>query len=305
MNSIDPGPTNALIGSPAAEVHIDEPLIRKLLADQFEALATLPLRFVEEGYDNATWRLGNELAVRIPRRSIAAQFITSEQLWLGKIAPGLPIPVSVPVHIGAATPWYPWPWSIVPWFEGLPVDLAPLDASAALPLAAFLNALHKPAPAQAPYNEFRCAPLSEREPFLAPRFERLKSKTRFITPELEALWQEAIGAPIDIPPTWIHGDLHARNVLSEKGAIAAVIDWGDMASGDRATDLASIWALLGKPEARAQTIKAVGPLTDATWKRARGWAISFGVLLLDSGLIDNERHAEMGRQTLARILEDL
>ena len=305
MNSIEPGPTNAGIGSPAAEVQIDEPLIRKLLADQFKELAALPLSFVEEGYDNATWRLGTELAARIPRRSIAAQFIRSEQQWLGELGPGLPLPVSVPLHIGVPTPYYPWPWSIVPWFEGQPADLSPPSAAAAIPLADFMKALHKPAPADAPYNEFRAVPLSEREPFLTERFERLKAKTDYITKDLETLWRTAVEAPIDIPPTWIHGDLHARNVLTKDGALTAVIDWGDLTSGDRATDLASIWMLLDGTKARTEAIRAVGPLSNATWVRAKGWAISFGVLLLDSGLIDNERHAEMGRQTLARVLDDL
>lgn len=305
MNSIDPGATNAAISSPAAEVDIDEPLIRKLLADQFGNLAALPLEFVEEGYDNATWRLGNDLAARIPRRSIARQFIRSEQLWLSHLAPDLPLPVPAPLHIGVPTPYYPWPWSIVPWFDGQPADLAPPSAEAAIPLANFMKALHKPTPADAPYNEFRAVPLAEREPFLTERFERLKAKTDYITKGLETLWRTAVKAPIDIPPTWIHGDLHARNVLTKDGALAAVIDWGDLTSGDRATDLASIWMLLDDPKARTDAIKAVGPLSDATWARAKGWAISFGVLLLDSGLIDNERHAEMGRRTLTRILEDL
>lgn len=305
MPTADPTPTNMLVGSPDAEVLIDEPLIRKLLRDQYGEATDLPLTFIEEGYDNATWRLGAGLALRIPRREIAARFITSEQNWLGVLAPDLPLPVPAPIYIGTPTSFYPWPWSIVPWFDGKPVDLAPLDASAASSLAAFLTALHKPAPPEAPYNEFRSVPLNVREPFLLPRFERLKSKSDLVTPGLEELWQAAVAASVDIAPTWIHGDLHARNVLSKDGAIAAVIDWGDMASGDRATDLASIWALLEEPKARAEAIAALGPLSEATWLRAKGWAISFGVLLLDSGLIDTPRHAEMGRQTLTRLLEDL
>lgn len=305
MNSIDPNPTNTLIGSPAAEVQIDEPLIRKLLGDQFDNLAGLSLTFVEEGYDNATWRLGKDLAVRIPRRAIAARFIKSEQLWLTALAPDLPLPVPAPIHIGMPTSYYSWPWSIVPWFDGQPADLAKPAASSAIALVEFMMALHRPAPPDAPHNEFRAVPLAEREPFLAPRFERLKSTTDFITPALEILWQQAVAAPIDIPPTWIHGDLHARNVLTRDGTICAIIDWGDMTSGDRATDLASIWMLLSGKEARATAVDAIDPLSEETWIRAKGWALSFGVLLLDSGLIDNPRHAEMGRRTLLRLAEDL
>lgn len=305
MTGINPADTNTMNGTPPAELEIDEPLIRSLLKDQTPDLAELPLDFIEEGFDNATWRLDEDLAVRIPRRSIAARFIASEQKWLGTLAPGLPLPVPVPLHIGRPTADYPWHWSVVPWFDGMPADLSELGPEAAQPLAEFMLALHRPAPAEAPFNEFRCFPLATREPYLAPRIERLRESTDLITKELDALWQEALAAPVDIETTWIHGDLHARNILTRDGQISAVIDWGDMASGDRATDLASIWMLLGEKEARAMALKAVGPLSEATRVRAIGWAISFGVLLLDSGLIDNERHARMGERTLRRVLEDL
>ena len=305
MTGINPADTNTMIGTPPSELEIDEPLIRHLLKDQVPELAELSLAFIEEGFDNATWRLGEELAVRVPRRAIATRFIKSEQHWLASLAPDLPLPVPAPLHLGAPTSYYPWPWSIVPWFDGTPADLSELAPGAAKPLAEFMLALHRPAPVDAPFNEFRCVPLSEREPFLAPRIERLRENTDLITAELDALWQEALAAPVDIETTWIHGDLHARNVLEKGGQISAVIDWGDMAAGDRATDLASIWMLLKDRKAREHAIKTVGPLTDATWLRAKGWAISFGVLLLDSGLIDNPRHAEMGKRTLRRLVEDL
>jgi len=94
-------------------------------------------------------------------------------------------------------------------------------------------------------------------------------------------------------------------VLTKDGAICAIIDWGDMTAGDRATDLASIWMLLSGKEARATAVDAIGPLSEETWIRSKGWALSFGCLLLDSGLIDNPRHAEMGRRTLLRLAEDL
>lgn len=296
---------NRIVGSPDAEVHIDEDLVRALLRDQVPALADLPLRFIEEGFDNVTYRLGSDKAVRVPRREIAGKFIESEHRWLTKLSAHLPLPIPAPHHCGQPTPVYPWRWSVVPWFEGKPADLAEPDASAAVPLADFMKALHQPAPGNAPSNPFRGVPLADRVPFLAERFERLKTKTDLITEEIDATWREAVSAPVDIEPTWIHGDLHARNILTLNGSIAAVIDWGDMTSGDRATDLASIWMLLGDPEARKTAILSTGPLTDATWTRAKGWAISFGVLLLDSGLIDNQRHAEMGRRTLTRIRQDL
>ena len=297
--------TTTFDGSPPAEVHIDEPLVRSLLKAQVPDLSEQALEFIEEGFDNVTYRLGKDKAVRVPRRAIAAKLIQNEQRWLSELAPSLPLPIPAPLHIGSPTDFYPWPWSIVPWFEGKPADLEAPGREAALTLAAFLNALHKPAPPDAPENEFRAPRLTSRASAVAPRIERLKEKTDFVTQDLEDLWHEALATPVDIKPTWIHGDLHARNVLVHEGQITAIIDWGDMTAADRAVDLASIWMLLGSKEARAAAIEAVEPVTQATWIRATGRAMFFGIFLLDSGLIDNPRHAEMGRRTLRRLAEDL
>jgi aminoglycoside phosphotransferase (APT) family kinase protein len=134
--------------------------------------------------------------------------------------------------------------------------------------------------------------------------QRLKTKTNLITPELETIWHQALAAPIDVPATWIHGDLHARNVLVEKGVISGIIDWGDLTAGDLATDLAAIWMLFADRQARQEAIAAYTGVSDATWQRARGWAIFFGVVLLDTGLVDHPRHAVMGEKTLRRVADD-
>src|SRR5437773_2511881 len=84
---------------------------------------------------------------------------------------------------------------------------------------------------------FRGAPLAERASVIEERMQRLRESTPFITGGIEQAWNAALDARIDAEPTWIHGDLHARNVLVENGAITGVIDWGDVAVGDRATDL--------------------------------------------------------------------
>ncbi|GAA4483077.1 hypothetical protein GCM10023171_14050 [Microbacterium panaciterrae] len=68
--------------SPAAEIRIDEILVRTLLREQAPDLAEEPLTLVAEGWDNAIWRLGDELAVRLPRRRAAAALIRHEQQHL-------------------------------------------------------------------------------------------------------------------------------------------------------------------------------------------------------------------------------
>ena len=50
------------------EVEIDGALVARLLAEQFQQWAGLPVRVVESsGTDNVTFRVGDELAVRLPR----------------------------------------------------------------------------------------------------------------------------------------------------------------------------------------------------------------------------------------------
>jgi aminoglycoside phosphotransferase (APT) family kinase protein len=115
------------------------------------------------------------------------------------------------------------------------------------------------------------------------------------------MWAASLAAPVDVPPTWIHGDLHPRNVIVEDGIFSGIIDWGDIAAGDRATDLAAIWMLFEDAQARRTAWNAYGTVTYATYMRAKGWAIGFGVTLLDAGLADDPRHAVVGEQTLRRI----
>jgi aminoglycoside phosphotransferase (APT) family kinase protein len=71
----------------------------------------------------------------------------------------------------------------------------------------------------------------------------LPAAPSLITPQIRESWQVALQAPLDLPPTWLHGDLHPRNVLVEQGAITGIIDWGDITAGDAATDLAALWML--------------------------------------------------------------
>ena len=111
--------------------------------------------------------------------------------------------------------------------------------------------------------------------------------------------------PVEIEAKWIHGDLHPRNILVENGAIAGVIDWGDITSGDTATDIASVWMLFSDSHTRHQAIMEYGGISEETLQRALGWAILFGVMLMDTGLIDRPQHAIIGERILCRVSEDI
>ncbi len=287
-------------GTPPAEFDLDTAFVARLLADQHPDLADLPLQIVDAGWDNAMFRLGDHLSVRLPRRAAAADLITHEQTWLPRLADHLTLPIPAPYRIGTPADGYPWNWSILPWLTGVAADQSEPYATQARPFAAFLRSLHRPAPADAPANPVRGVPLEQRAAVVEARMQRLATSTSLITPTIQRIWQEALAAPIDIPPTWLHGDLHPRNVLVEAGIITGIIDWGDITSGDCATDLAAIWMLFADANAHQQALSAY-TISYATMQRAKGWAILFGVVLLETGLADNPRNALIGERTLCRV----
>ncbi|HLO51548.1 MAG TPA: aminoglycoside phosphotransferase family protein [Kamptonema sp.] len=299
-----PGEKSSSIGTPIAEVEIDATLVYHLLENQHPDLTHLPIYLVDAGWDNAIFRLGDQLSVRLPRRKAAATLIENEQNWLPILAERLPIPVPTPCRIGEPALGYPWRWSVSAWLSGVPADRDEPQANQVKLFASFLRSLHIPAPFNAPVNAFRGVALNQRAAAVEERMQRLERKTNLITKKLKNTWLKALNAPVDIEAKLLHGDLHPRNVLVENGAIAGIIDWGDITSGDIATDIAAIWMLFSDRHARQQAIAEYGNLSNATLQRAKGWALFFGITLLDTGLIDNPRNAVMGERILHNVAED-
>jgi aminoglycoside phosphotransferase (APT) family kinase protein len=292
-----------MFGTPTAEVDIDEQLVRTLLREQHADLAELPLELMDSGWDNVMFRLGHAYTVRLPRRLAAATLVLNEQAWLPIIALNLSLPIPSPVRVGLATHFYPWNWSVLPWLPGHAADEQPPCPNQAAVFGHFLRALHQLAPADAPLNEVRGCSLPDRAKGVSARIEQLKAGVG-LAPQIETAWQEGLNAPLSQKDCWLHGDLHARNVLVENGRISAIIDWGDITSGDVATDLAGIWALFEDADARRDALTAYGA-DAAEIVRARAWAVNFGTILLVTGLVDNPRHAAMGADTLRRVAEDV
>jgi aminoglycoside phosphotransferase (APT) family kinase protein len=288
-------------GTPKAQTPISTDLVRRLIASQFPALADMPVSFVAEGWDNAMYGVGEDLCARIPRRKVAEDLIKLEQKWLTKLAPSLPVAIPAVVHVGKPAMGYPWAWSLVPWFEGEEVGTSALDEGEGQSLGQFLKALHKDAPKNAPISDCRGGPLTTRVDLVAFRSARLAADFAWIAPDIMPIWQEGFAAPPENLRTWLHGDLHPRNVLMRGGKLSAVIDWGDMCAGDPATDLAALWMLLPNPQSRALAIDVYQP-TKATLLRAKAWAITWGLLLLDTGRVDSPKHAVIGETILRQVL---
>ena len=291
----------AVMDGPPGEVDVDIELVEVLLAQQHPNLASLPVRAAERGFDNWMFRLGESFAVRMPRSAASARLLANEQRWLITLSDRLPLQIPVPIRVGQPAFGFPWRWSVVPWLVGATAEASPVAAKEAPRLAAFLRALHVAAPADAPRNFERSASLASRAAAIGERIKHLEHATDVISHRIRDAWSEALEAPNETPPTWIHGDLHARNVLTLEGTITGVIDWGDMTSGDPAIDLACLWMLLPNAPARQRAQEAYDAANTPLWARARGWAVLFGITLLDTGLNGNARNAAMGEQILRRI----
>jgi aminoglycoside phosphotransferase (APT) family kinase protein len=261
------------------ENEVTADLIAELLREQHPDLAGLPLTFGARGWDNQLWRLGDDLAVRLPWATQGAgELLLKEHAWLPAIAPRLPLPVPVPQRLGQPSKRFPCPWIVTTWVTGEPADRVPATrgAEAAETLAAFLAALHQPAPDNAPAgSNRRGGPLAGIGDGVAHSLKEATDRGLIRNPEaLRAVWDDALAAPVWTGPAlWLHGDLHPANLLTRDGNFCGVVDFGDLCAGDPACDLAACWMLL--PDGVIDRFhQSYSPAADAaTRRRARGWAL--------------------------------
>lgn len=293
------------------DVEVTAPLVAALLREQHPDLAHLPLGRTARGWDTVVVRLGDDLLVRVPHRAAAAAPVVVEQTWLGHLAPGLPLPVPVPLRVGVPGATHPYPWSVARWVpgtvavadDGRPVPLD--DLGTAADLGAFLAALHRPAPAAAPRSAVRGVPLAARAGLDRRNLAALPAGTP--TAHLvQALRAGRAARAWPHPAVWVHGDLHPANVVVRDGRPAAVIDFGDLCAGDPATDLAVAWLLLPR-RARPALWRAYaegGARCDgALVVRARGWAASLASAFMAHASLD-PRVAAVGVRTSLALAED-
>ena len=253
---------------------ISTALARRLIAAQFPQWAALPLRRIRPGgWDNRSFRLGDALLLRMPSAAGYAAQVAKEQLWLPRLAPQLPLLIPVPVALGRPGAGYPFDWSVLGWIEGAPALRAPPADMTRLArdLAGFLQALQR--------ADTRGAPAAGAQSFhRGGALSVYDAETRACLPLLgdsaatgAALWARALASRWSGPPVWLHGDVAPGNLLVRDGRLAAVIDFGCCAVGDPACDLAIRWMWL--TGAAAGAFREEMAMDEATWDRARGWAL--------------------------------
>ncbi|MEV7777057.1 aminoglycoside phosphotransferase family protein [Kitasatospora sp. NPDC088351] len=280
-------------------------LVRTLVSEQFPEWGDLPVRpVVRQGWDNRTFRLGEQLAVRLPSAEGYVAGVEKEDRWLPVLAEHLSIPVPVPVATGRPAAGYPFPWSVRRWLPGETVEAATgLDRMRlARDLGAFLTALRNVPAEQGPAagghscgrgchpgvygDQVECA------------LDRLKDVVDVAA--CQAIWASAMESAWPFPPTWFHGDVAVGNLLTTDGKLSAVIDFGTCGVGDPACDLVMAWTFFVGDERRA--FREAVDLPDDTWRRARGWAL-WKALVTMAGLSSPDPEGAQSR-ILVQVIED-
>jgi aminoglycoside phosphotransferase (APT) family kinase protein len=280
------------------EVETDVALVRRLLRTRFPDWAELPIEpVISYGTDHDIYRVGEGLAVRLPRIGWATAQAVLEARWLPHLA--LQLPLAVPVQLARAQPaeGYPYEWSVYEWLPGDNANGTIRDLErAAVDLAAFVRALRRVDTSDAhsrPWGR-RGAPLAELDEVTPRSLDELSDRIDRVA--AIGSWEESLEAPAwDGDEVWVHGDLLPGNLLVVDGRLSAVIDWGGFNVGDPACDLQPAWNLFSGTN--RERFRAELDVDDASWLRGRGCALSQAVVALpyywetNPGMVRQASHA--------------
>ncbi|HWW54590.1 MAG TPA: phosphotransferase, partial [Acidimicrobiales bacterium] len=209
------------------EVDVDEVLVRTLLTAQMPEVADRPLTKVEPwGTDNAIWRLGEDLVVRLPRIRWAVGQVELEASWLPLLGSHLSVAVPEPVAVGEPGEGYPYPWALHRWLPGEGAALDRIDDSVAfaLDLANVVKELQAVPTEGAPPASNRARSLQDYDE--ATRQVIAYAGRLIDAASATAVWEEALAAaPHQGPAVWVQGDLEG-NCLVDGGRLCGIVDWG-------------------------------------------------------------------------------
>lgn len=286
---------------------INASLVSRLVATQFPQWAGLPVTPVEPGgWDNRTFRLGEEFSVRLPSEVWYSEQVEKEQCWLPRLAPLLPLPIPAPVAMGRPADGYPWHWSVYRWLSGESAAIERIaDLTAfATDLAQFLVALERLDPTGGPppgsHNFYRGGSLTVYDAETRQSLITLAGEI-----DLDAasdVWETAIQATWHGSPVWLHGDVASGNLLVSEGRLSAVIDFGCTTVGDPASDMTIAWTLF-TGESR-EAFMATRAVDDATWARGRGWALWKALITIVGSRKTDPASANEARRVLDEVIAD-
>lgn len=285
---------------------IDADLAARLVAAQFPQWSDLSVKPVEvDGWDNRTYRLGDDMTVRLPIGAAYAPAIEKEHRWLPVLSPRLPVPIPEPLALGIPGEGYPLPWSVRRWIEGETAEAGHIEDlnGFATSVAEFITALQRVDPTGGPaagaHNFHRGASLTHYDGQTRDALAALRGSVD--TDAAASVWEAALAATWEGSPVWFHGDVAVGNLLVESGRLSAVIDFGTSGVGDPACDLVIAWTFF---QGRSRgTFRDAVAQDAATWARARGWAIWKALIVL-GGLDPNLKDADAHYRVIESVIDE-
>ncbi|GAA2754557.1 phosphotransferase [Amnibacterium kyonggiense] len=278
------------------ELPADAATVRALLAEQAPHLAALPVRpLTEVGTVNRVFRLGDALAVRIPRRAVDGADVEREAAVVPIVATVLRAAVPEVVLAGRPSAALPAAWSVVRWIDG---ERPRPGAVPGADLAEVVRALRSLDPAALPGAGRATAAAAA-----AAVRDAIARLTGFDTARVTAAWDATLEAPVwDGVRVPIHADLLPPNLLVRRGRLAGVLDWGTAGAGDPANDLVPAWSCLRGADRRRFRAALGGP--DGDWARAKGIALAQALVAIPYYDTTNPGFAALCRATLDEVLAD-
>jgi len=292
---------------PDGRAGIDATLVKRLIAAQFPQWSHLPVTPVEiDGWDNRTYRLGDDLTVRLPTAAGYVPAVDKENEWLPRLAPSLPVAIPTIVAKGVPGEGYPFPWSIRGWIQGETAAQARIDdmAQFATSVAEFLLALQRcdssGGPAAGEHSWYRGAAPAHYDEETRRCLTELQGHVD--TDRAAAVWDAALAAEWHGEPVWFHGDIAAGNLLAVDGKLVAVIDFGTSGVGDPACDLVIAWTDFTGESRRV--FRTAMEQDEGTWARARGWLLWKSLLVLSESIGTDPDRAAVQHRLIDEVLAD-
>lgn len=261
--------------------------VKKMISEQFpqyQGLDVIPV--VPGGHDNRTFRLGEELVIRIPSAQGYANQVTKEFRWLPTIGNQLDLQITSPIELGQANSYCPFPFTISKWIDGNSLLETEVNQELiAIELRQFLidyQAVEVSGVHSCGIDTcYRGCNLAVYDYQTRERIHQLM----WILPadKLLTIWESSLIAE-DVRFCLVHGDIALGNILVHNNKLQAVIDFGQFGMGDPSCDYAIAWTYF-RDESRQLFLQGVN---QEDIKRAKGWALWKAIISIDENNLTSE-----------------
>lgn len=253
---------------------------RKL--QQFPELLPLHIELLGTGFDHTVYAINHQYAFRFPRRQMGLEAMRTETAILSQLSTyNLSFPVPAPRFLGQATD-NDYPFVGFNLLEGNVLtdqQQTDLNTKEARRLALFLKELHQ-LKVTAPPDYLDRLSVKKRK----PRLKETLLKVQPILPQtlfkiIDTFLKQVSAYENPKGESFVHGDLHPKNVLIQNSRISGIIDWGDAHIGHPAMDLSFVYMVLSSEQKR-EFFDIYGRIDEYTEELARFRALFTSVMLL-------------------------